>query len=145
MNLKPERINDLSPEKKKMIPFFPNFFLRDALLWLIVLNILLFLAVYFPWELGNKADPLSSAPEGIRPEWYFMFMFQTLKFLPAHVLFIEGEILGILFFTFIAIAWLFVPFWETKISPDIRPRPMTILGIIALVFIAVMTILGYIL
>ena len=141
----PEQIAALPAEKKKMIPFFPNFFLRDALLWMIVLNILLFLAVYFPWELGNKADAFVSAPEGIRPEWYFMFMFQTLKFLPAHVLFIEGEILGVLFFALLGVAWLLVPFWESKISQDIRPRPMTILGIIAVIFILVMTVLGYIL
>ena len=141
----PEKIAALPADKKKMIPFFPNFFLRDALLWLIVLNILLFLAVYFPWELGTKADPFVPAPEGIRPEWYFMFMFQTLKIIPPHVLFVEGEILGILFFALLAIAWMFVPFWESKISPDVRPRPMTILGIIAVIFILVMTILGYIL
>ena len=37
------------------------------------------LAALFPWELGQKADPFGSAPEGIKPEWYFLFMFQTLK------------------------------------------------------------------
>jgi len=141
----PEQIAALPAEKKKMIPFFPNFILRDALLWMIALNILLFLAVHFPWELGNKADAFVPAPEGIRPEWYFMFMFQTLKFLPAHILFIEGEIIGILFFAFLGATWLLIPFWESKISPDIRPRPMTILGIIAVIFILVMTVLGYIL
>jgi cytochrome b6 len=86
----PEHIAKLPQEKKKMIAFFPNFILRDALLWLIVLNILLFLAVFFPWELGVKADPFVPAPEGIKPEWYFMFMFQTLKFLPAHPLYRRG-------------------------------------------------------
>lgn len=100
----PEYFEKLPEEKKKVIPFFPNFVLRDALLWLIVLNVLLYLAVFFPWELGVKADPFVSAPEGIRPEWYFMFMFQTLKMLPAHILFLEGEVVGILGFGFLAIA-----------------------------------------
>ena len=39
------------------------------------------LAAFKPWELGMKADPFASAPAGIRPEWYFMFMFETLKFI----------------------------------------------------------------
>ena len=37
------------------------------------------LAAIFPWELGEKADPFSSAPIGIRPEWYFLAEFYTLK------------------------------------------------------------------
>jgi len=141
----PESVSAAGTQVKKTMPFFPNFFLRDALLWMVVLNILLYLAVFFPWELGEKADAFVPAPAGIRPEWYFMFMFQTLKLLPAHVLFIEGEVLGILFFILIAAAWLTVPFWETKINRNIRPRPMTVIGIAAIIFIIVMTVLGYVL
>ncbi len=91
------------------MPFFPNFLLRDLLLWLIVLNVLAILAVFFPSELGTKADAFAPAPAGIRPEWYFLFMFQTLKYFPAHVLFLEGEILGVLLFGIAGILWTFVP------------------------------------
>jgi len=129
----PEYIEKLPQEKKKIISFFPNFILRDALLWLIVLNILLFLAVFFPWEIGQKADTFSSAPQGIKPEWYFMFMFQTLKLLPAHILFIEGEVFGVLFFTLIALIWLLVPFWELKSSHTGARHPMTLIGIIGII------------
>jgi cytochrome b6 len=141
----PDYFKNLPDDKKRTISFFPNFLLRDALLWLIVLNILLYLAVFFPWELGDKADPFTSAPEGIRPEWYFMFMFQTLKFLPAHILFIEGEVFGVMFFTIVAIVWLLVPFWEVKIARDEKNRPIKIIGIIIIIYIVVLTILGYIL
>jgi cytochrome b6 len=140
----PEHIAKLSTEQKKMIPFFPNFFLRDALLWFIVLNIILYLAVFFPWELGVKADPFAPAPEGIRPEWYFMFMFQTLKFLPPHIFFLEGEVVGVLFFTVLALAWLLVPFWEMRTKLKTKLRPMNIIGIIAILYILILTILGYI-
>ena len=141
----PDYFKNLPQEKKKTIPFFPNFLLRDALLWLVVLNILLYLAVFFPWELGDKADPFSSAPQGIRPEWYFIFMFQTLKFLPAHILFIEGEVFGVLFFTVIALVWLLIPFWESKIASNEKARPMKVIGIVAILYIIVLTVLGYIL
>jgi quinol-cytochrome oxidoreductase complex cytochrome b subunit len=132
-----------SAQKKKVIPFFPNFILRDALLWLIVLNILLYLAVFFPWELGLKADAFAPAPDGIKPEWYFMFMFQTLKYIPAHVWFLEGEVVGILGFGLVAIAWVLVPFWEIKAKPGAKYRPMNIIGIIGIIYIIVLTIIGY--
>jgi len=139
----PDYMEKLPQEKKKMISFFPNFLLRDALLWLIVLNILLFLAVFFPWEIGQKADTFSSAPQGIRPEWYFMFMFQSLKLLPAHILSIEGEVVGVLFFVIVAIIWLLVPFWELKSPRTKGIRPMTLIGLAGIIFILVMTIIGY--
>ncbi len=139
----PENLEKISEEKKKEMAFFPNFVVRDALLWMIVLNILLFLAVFYPWDLGFKADPFAPAPAGIRPEWYFVFMFQTLKYLPAHILFIEGEIVGIMFFAIAALAWALVPFWEIKRKSESKLNPMMLIGVISLLFIGVMTILGY--
>ncbi|HEX5132983.1 MAG TPA: cytochrome b N-terminal domain-containing protein [Candidatus Krumholzibacteria bacterium] len=139
----PDYVQKLPPEKKSLMPFFPNFLLRDTLLWLMVLNLLLALAVFFPWELGTKADPFSSAPQGIRPEWYFMFMFQTLKLIPAHVLFMDGEVLGIMAFMVAGLAWMLVPFWEAKRRPGGRARPITIIGVLAIVYMLAMTIWGY--
>jgi cytochrome b6 len=139
----PEYVAKLPSDKKRMISFFPNFLMRDMLLWLMVLNVLLFLAVFFPWELGHKADAFAPAPEGIKPEWFFMFMFQTLKLLPAHVFFMEGEVLGILFFGLVGVAWMLVPFWEIKHRPDRKVRPMTVIGVTAILYIVVMTIWGY--
>ena len=88
-------------EKLRTMPFIPHFLLRDMVGWYVALGILAALAALFPWELGQKADPFGSAPEGIKPEWYFLFMFQTLKQLPAHLFgieWLEGEVVGVLFF-----------------------------------------------
>ena len=82
----PLKIETLKESEKKTMPFFPNFMLRDLLLWLLILNVLAILAVFFPSELGRKADLFASAPAGIKPEWYFLFMFQTLKYIPGHLL-----------------------------------------------------------
>ena len=41
------------------------------------------LAAMFPSELGEKADPFAPAPAGIRPEWYFLAQFYTLKLIPG--------------------------------------------------------------
>jgi len=63
--------------------FFPHFALRDLTGWIIALGCVAAIAALFPWELGDKADLFAPAYENIRPEWYFVFMFQTLKLVPA--------------------------------------------------------------
>lgn len=141
----PDEFKKLPESKKKYIPFFPDFALKDLLLWVIVFNILIFLALYFPWELGNKADAFASAPKGIRPEWYFMFMFQTLKLLPAHILFLEGELFGIVIFGAAGLVWMLVPFIKIKHKEGWKFQPLTLVGIIIVTFIVIMTILGYLL
>jgi len=141
----PDEFKKLPESKKKYIPFFPDFALKDLLLWVIVFNILIFLALYFPWELGNKADAFASAPKGIRPEWYFMFMFQTLKLLPAHILFLEGELFGVAIFGIAGLIWMLVPFIKIKHKEGWKFQPLTLVGIIIVAFIVIMTILGYLL
>ncbi|MBT3300207.1 MAG: cytochrome bc complex cytochrome b subunit [Candidatus Marinimicrobia bacterium] len=139
----PPEIEKIPEKERKSIPFFPDFALQDAMAWLIVLNIIALLAVFFPWELGPKADPLASAPAGIRPEWYFMFMFQTLKYIPAHVLFIEGELFGILLFSIGGFIWFMVPFLDKKAHEGIRTPFWTWFGILLIIYMIVFTAWGY--
>jgi len=133
-----------SGKELRTMPFFPNFLLRDLLLWLLVLNILAILAVLFPWELGVKADPFASAPAGIKPEWYFLFMFQTLKYIPAEVLYMEGEVLGILAFGLAFLLWTLVPFWDRKSSKGRESRRIAYIGLAVIAYIIVLTILGWV-
>jgi cytochrome b6 len=126
------------------MPFFPNFLLRDMLFWLIVLNLLAILAVFFPWELGKKADAFASAPAGIKPEWYFLFMFQTLKYIPGKILFVDGEVLGILFFGLAGFLWLMVPFWDRKSSRGESNRLINYVGIFVVFYMIILTIVGWI-
>jgi len=146
-----EWANRPTPEKKQM-KFFPHFLLRDLLVWLIALNILAILAVFFPdgigvvhWPLGTKADPFAPPPPVIRPEWYFMFAFQALKFLPPHIWFFEGELFGIVIFTVGGLVWALVPFLDRKSNAGQKSKLFKLFGILVVLFIIVMTILGYIL
>lgn len=138
--------------EKKTMSFFPNFLLRDLLLWLMVINVLVILSVYFPdgigavhWPLGLKADPFAPPPLLIRPEWYFMFAFQALKFIPPHVLFIEGELLGMAVMGAAGLVWLLIPFFAGSFKDNKKPTKVIIFGWLVLGFMIVMTILGYIL
>lgn len=123
--------------------FVPNFLLRDAVGWLAALGALALLAALFPWELGEKADPYAPAPAGIRPEWYFGWMFQTLRMLPAHVLGMEGERLGILGIGLAGLAWAVVPFLDHPEGRGARARLWSAVGVVAIVYIVVFTILMY--
>ncbi len=131
------------PPARREIKFFPAFFLRELMAWYIALGVLGALAALAPWELGVKADPFAPAPAGIRPEWYFMFMFQTLKLIPAKVGFIDGELLGVLGFGLAGGLWLLLPFFDRGTS---RRSARWILGagIFALAYIAGMTVYGYV-
>ena len=121
--------------------FVPNFLLRDIMGWLVALAVLAALAAIFPWELGVKADPFAPAPKGIRPEWFFIFMFQTLKLIPAKVGFIDGEVLGVLTFGFGGLALLLVPFVDERAGK--YSSALTVAGVLILLFILAMTVVGY--
>ena len=141
---------DKKPEEKRYMRFFPNFAYRDALVWLILLNVLALLAVVFPdgvgvvhWPLGVKADAFAAPPAVIRPEWYFMFAFQALKMLPAHVLFMEGELFGMAVFGLGGLLWVLVPFLDRKTPGNRRSAWLISFGILVVLFMIVMTIIGY--
>jgi cytochrome b6 len=133
----------LSIEKTqyKTMKFFPNFLLRDIIGWISTIGILALLSALFPWELGEKADLFESAPAGIKPEWYFLFMFQTLKILPAKIGPIDGEIVGIIAFGFAAFLLVIVPLLDK--DPHKYNKLFNIAGIIAVAYIVIFTLWGY--
>ncbi len=131
-----------NPNAKREMKFFPNFLLRELIAWYVALGVLGVLAAIFPWNLGTKADPFSSAPAGIKPEWYFLFMFQTLKLIPAKVWFIDGEVVGVLLFAAIGMLWLLLPFFESD-DPSRTKRWITGLTVFALAYVAGMSLYGH--
>jgi cytochrome b6 len=141
----PPRLERAYVEKGELVPvlpFFPNFLLRDLMGWYVGLGILAALAALDPWELGVKADPFAPTPAGIRPEWYFLFVFQTLKLLPAKLLLIEGEQVGLFVFSAAALAWLLVPFLDR--NPEGRSgRVFTALGVAVVLYMAAMSVWGW--
>lgn len=126
------------------VKFVPNFLLRELVLWYIALAGLAALAAFSPWELGVKADAFAPVPPGIRPEWYFLAAFQTLKLLPSHIAGIEGELLGVLGMGLAMGVLVLLPFLDRRSSQE-KPSPLiTVVGVIALVYLVVMTVVGYV-
>jgi cytochrome b6 len=130
-------------EKLPQMPFFPNYILRDVLAWYVVIAVLAALAAFYPWELGTKADPFAVVPPGIRPEWYFLAMFHTLKLVPPHVFGMEGERLGVMAFGLAAAFLVFVPFLDRRASRGESSPAFTIAAVLGLVYLVVFTIIGH--
>jgi cytochrome b6 len=131
------------PLKKPAMKFIPDFLLRDLVGWLAAITVLAVLAAVFPWELGEKADPFAPAPAGIRPEWYFVFMFQTLRYIPSTIFGIDGDVFGILFFALLGLLLVITPFISVQRPAAGRRSWLVPAGILVLTYIAVFTILAY--
>jgi cytochrome b6 len=133
----------LKQKKVREVPFFPDFFLSESVLWLTVLAIIGLLCVFFPWETGEKADPFAPTPAGIRPEWYFTFLFTTLKLVPGHILGIEGEKIALLFILLACFFWLLVPYWDRKGQKEQKNPLITVIGLTVIIYILVFTLITY--
>jgi cytochrome b6 len=103
-------------------PFFTEFVLLDARVWLVLFGVVVTLAVLFPAAVGSEADPLAPAPEGIKPEWYFLFMFKTLKYV--------SESLGVALFTLLGLFVLAVPLIDRPAATGRRSPRMTLLFVV---------------
>ena len=129
--------------KMKVMKFVPNFLLRDLIGWVLAIGVLAALAALFPWELGEKADAFASAPAGIRPEWYFLFMFETLKKIPPKIFSIDGEVIGIMTFAVGGLLLVVVPFIDKSPENHKRSLIFTVIGVVIVAYIIAMTAYGY--
>jgi cytochrome b6 len=125
------------PGTTRSIPFLPHFLLRDLFAWTIVVALLAALSTFYPWELGQKADPFAPAPAGIRPEWYFLWTFQTLKYVPATIGGINGELLAVAAITTGAAVLAVLPLVVRE--NDRSRRVVAWLGALVVIFMSGMT------
>lgn len=132
----------------RSMKFFPNFALRDVLLWLWCLLLLVLLAAFLPygpsipgmeWELGKKADPFAPAYPGIKPEWYFLWVYQLLKEFPPHIMGLEGtQVCMFLIFAILGVGGI-VPWLDRRAARN-RPSPgFTDGGVAVLIFLFFLT------
>jgi quinol-cytochrome oxidoreductase complex cytochrome b subunit len=105
---------EVKKERVPSLPFWPNFLLRESVAWLVLFGLLVTIAVMFAPSLGPAANLLAPAPLGVKPEWYFLFLFQTLKIFPAHVLFVSGETLAVLLILAAGVFFFVLPLIDNR-------------------------------
>lgn len=125
-------------QAKKFVPFYPHWVITDAVAGLGLSALLIALSVLKRAPLEFPADPTSSnfVP---RPEWYFLFYYELLKYFPG----VLEPIATIAIPLFIFGSMILLPFIDT--SPENRPwkKPITTTAaIFYIVVIIFFTILG---
>jgi hypothetical protein len=70
-------------------------------------------------------------------------MFQTLKFIPGKLWILDGEVLGIGLFGAAGVLWTLVPFWDLKTARGEQNRLANYLGLFAVIYIIILTIIGW--
>jgi cytochrome b6 len=133
----------LKDEKLREVPFFPNVFYKDLMIWLVVLGGVVTLAVFLPPEIGVKADPLAPPPENIKPEWYFLFLLETLKLFPGAILGMNGETIAILCVSAGILFFFLIPFIDRKSARGEKSPLFTWISVIYLLYFLTMTVVGY--
>jgi quinol-cytochrome oxidoreductase complex cytochrome b subunit len=103
---------------KMRVPFYPDFILRQILVCLWVFAILLTAAILLPTGLRPEGDPLAPAPVGIRPEWYFLAVFEAIR-LGGHLTFlnsvgITAELLSLILLGGVIIVFALMPVLDSK-------------------------------
>jgi mono/diheme cytochrome c family protein len=113
-------------QKEKGVPFFPDIIFKDVVVTLIVFLILIALTYFVGAPLDARADPADTSYTP-RPEWYFLFLFQLLKYFPGNL-----EVIGVVVIPTIAIILLFLlPLIDRSPRRYYRQRPL-ITGLAAL-------------
>ena len=124
-------------DEGESIPFFPNHFITEAkvVLGIVILVVIIgTIGLFAPVGVEEPADPLNT-PEHVKPEWYFLALYQLLKFVP--------ETLGV---TALVLAVIFVfiwPFIDHKKETTTKTRKIRfIIAITGVIIYIALTIWG---
>lgn len=105
-------------DNHKIDRFYPKQFFKDSVAMLVVFVGLVFLALKWPAELGPVADP--SSDYLARPPWYFMPLFQLLKWFPGKWAIIPTVVLPLVLFGVLFL----LPFVDRKTERNPFKRPI---------------------
>jgi mono/diheme cytochrome c family protein len=128
-------------EKQNGVKFWPDIIYKDLVISIALFIILVILATWVGVSQAPKADPSDSAYVP-RPEWYFLFLFQLLKYFPGKL-----EFLGTTVIPIIAVLALFLlPFFDRNPRRFWKARPwafsimsVVVVGMVGLTILAAVT------
>ncbi len=124
-----------SPEEKT-IPFFPDHITTEAKVVLVILGLMILVGIaglISPIGLEPPADPMVT-PDHVKSDWYFLFLYEMLKYVPKTI----GVLIPIIALILIMI-W---PFLDRK-SDTLRARNVRwIIVIVGSIIVIGLTIMG---
>ncbi|HCC78220.1 MAG: hypothetical protein A2X25_01365 [Chloroflexi bacterium GWB2_49_20] len=134
-----------NPEQEKdSVPFYPDHIRTE---FYVVIGILVVVVIFgvlgmlFPVGLQAPADPLNT-PLHVKPEWYFLALYQLLKYIPPQILGIDGTVFGVVIILLAVLAVIFWPFLDKKEDSRKAVRVRFIITVIGVIIAIAMTIWG---
>ncbi len=125
-------------QKEAGEPFYPYSLTKDAAAALIVFVAIMALAWWFPAEVGQFPDP-TDTNYNPRPEWYFLFLFQFLKYFPGSL----EPVVAVVLPSLAILGLLVLPFVDRRLLRHPFDRPLASVGACAaLAGIIFLTIAG---
>ena len=124
-------------ESENSVPFYPDHVVLEAKVALgvgILVIIIGIIGLFSPVGLGAPADPMDT-PLHIKPEWYFLSLYQLLRFIP--------ETVGATFPVVLILIMLIWPFLDQK--PDQSKKAVRIrfwFSLAAMIILIALTIWG---
>jgi len=124
-------------QENNSVPFYPDHLKSEAKVALGVGVLVILtgvLGLFFPVGLGAPADPMDT-PLHVKPEWYFLFLYQLLRFIPKTI----GAISPVIIILLLALWPIFDP------KPDQTKKPIRLrilISAVVLFIIIALTIWG---
>ena len=123
------------------LPWFPNIFLYFSMLSAIFLALLIAVSAVFPISLPPEFTPATASAYTAQPEWYFLWIYQILKFSVFEGPWITVA-LGLT--TVLLVLLILLPFFDRGCERNPARRPIyTTLGVIVVAEVLVLTVWGY--
>jgi len=133
-------LREYSILKNQGKPFFPYIVAKDALMAVIVMLVIMFLALMFGAELGPKVDPTTTTYVP-RPDWYFFFLFEVLRVMRNVPKFTDMATIGVP--TICMILLFLLPFYDRSPERRIERRPVALTaGVLTIAIMAYLTYSG---
>jgi len=126
-----------SKEKEETIPFYPDHAKNEfyVIVGLTILAMVVgLIGLFYPVGLEEPADPMNT-PLHVKPEWYFLALYQLLRYIPKTI----GAVLPVLA-VILMMVWPFIDHKADKSKKAYRVR--AIFAAVALVILIIMTIWG---
>jgi ubiquinol-cytochrome c reductase cytochrome b subunit len=121
--------------------WFPDVSLYAAMIGGVLIMLLLSVSALFPISLPPEFTPEAASSYVAQPDWYFLWMYQVLKFS-----FFEGPgiFVGLGVVTIFFLLLTLLPFYDRGKDRDPRSRPIFIIvGVLIVAELAALTIWGY--
>lgn len=128
----------VKPMRGKPEPFYPNQLFKDAVVQLLGVGLVIYLAIAIPPALEAVADPtgVDFAP---RPEWYFLGLYELLKIMPSGFEMVATCVIP----GGVSLGMIFLPWLDRSESRHPARRQWIIMtGIAIILMIGLMTLKG---